>query len=50
MIHFGYTAAEIEQIVKLKINFTVDFGTTAAEIEQIVKLIDYVKRSISSSF
>ena len=37
MIDFGYTAAEIEQIVKLKINLTIDFGPTDAEIENIVK-------------
>ena len=43
MIEFGYTAAEIEQIVKLKINFTIDFRPTAAEIEQIVKLIENIK-------
>ena len=38
------TAAEIEQIVKLEINFTIDFGPTAAEIEQIVTLIASIKR------
>ena len=38
------TAAEIEQIVKLEINFTIDFGPTAAEIEQIVKLIEIKKQ------
>ena len=41
-----FAAAEIERIVKLKINFTVDFGATAAEIEQIVKLIEIIKKII----
>ena len=45
MINFGYTAVEIEQIVKLKINFTVVFRFTAAEIEQIVKLIENLERT-----
>ena len=43
MIAVGYTAAEIQQIVKFKINFTIDFRPTAAEIEQIVKLIENLK-------
>ena len=33
MIDFGHNAAEIEQIVKLEINFTMNFEPTAAEIE-----------------
>ena len=43
-IEFAYSAARIEQIVKLEINFTIDFRPTAAEIEQIVKLFENIKR------
>ena len=42
MVDCVFAAAEIERIVKLKINFTVDFGPNAGEIEQIVKLIENI--------
>ena len=40
------TAAEMEQIVNIRINVTVDFWPTDAEIEQIVTLIANIKRNI----
>ena len=46
MVSFMPTAAEMEQIVNIRINVTIDFGPTAAEIEQIVTLIANVKRNI----
>ena len=45
-VSFMPTAAEMEQIVNLRINVTIGFWPTAAEIEQIVTLIANVKRNI----
>ena len=45
-----YSALERQQKYSIEINFTVDFVSAAAEMEQIVKLMDYIKRTIRSSF
>ena len=45
-INVTISAAEMEQIVNIRINVTIDFWPTAAEIEQIVTLIANVKRNI----